>query len=82
MVEPYVEQLAATLTRLDALACHDVPIPLPPRADDAALTHIAPGVHAGRRALALPPPADAPIQAARAIIELRAAIALLEEWEG
>ncbi len=85
MAEPHVEQLTQTLRRLDTVTAReaarggDAPS-VPPRVDDVLLSHVMTGLQASTRALAVPPAADAPAHGAWAIRELRAAIALLEEW--
>jgi hypothetical protein len=86
MAEPYVEQLNAVITRLDAAterarAHPERPCCLPDYADQALCGHLMRGVRASCRALAVPPAHDAAALAAWAIRELRAGLALLEEWD-
>ncbi len=86
MAEPHVAQLEQTLSRLDTVAkrgpgARVQPVLMSQLADEAVLAHLIAGFQASRRALALPPRPDARAQAVSAIRELRAAIAVYEEWQ-
>ena len=85
MAQPGLEQLTEAYHQLWTLTAPQSPPRgphqlLPTPAEDALLAHIALGLHATRRALQRPPPPDAPAHLARALEELNAAVALLQEW--
>jgi hypothetical protein len=86
MAQLGLEQLTQTLHQLWSLAGAKSPprgphALLPPPAKDALLTHLAMGLRATQRILETPLPPDAPAHHARALEELHAAVALLEEWQ-
>jgi hypothetical protein len=85
MTEPRLDQLTEAFQRLWKLTAPKSPPRgphqlLPAPAEDALLAHLAMGLHATRRALEIPRPPDAPAHLARALEELNAAVALLQEW--
>ena len=85
MAQPELDQLGQAFQQLWRLAAPKCPPQgphqlLPAPAEDALLAHLALGLHATRRALETPRPPDAPAHLARALEELNAAVALLQEW--
>ena len=80
MGAPHQQQLQTLLTRLATLVVpqrHEV---LPSFVAEALLAHLSRGLRTSRRALALPPTRDGLVLTFRATDDLRAAVAVLEEW--
>jgi hypothetical protein len=86
MAQLGLEQLTQTLHHLWNLAGPKSPprgphALLPAPTEDALLTHLVMGLQGTQRILETPRPPDAPAHLARALEELHAAVAILQEWQ-